>query len=202
MNVTERFTVLLPLLLAVAIGGLGMRGLGVELQYLNVGDDEFADLTSFESLKEAFNRDEGKVRIVTLLSPSCSYCIKGYRYMRKILDEVDDEDLRMYVVWLPMLSGDSRPLAERMSRKATDARVIYQAWDEARIAGKAYRDEMDMEGVAWDVYYLYGPSATSVGSGPARPAYWEHQLSELPRDRYLSYDTFKAEVVKMLREDT
>jgi len=47
--------------------------------------------------------------------------------MRKLLDEVDENHLRMYVVWEPMLSGDSRELAERMSRKTDDPRMAYQA---------------------------------------------------------------------------
>ncbi len=69
------------------------------------------DLTDFASLRKVFHQEEGSVRLVALLSASCPYCIKGYRYMRKILDEVSDERLRMYVVWEPMLSGDTKALS-------------------------------------------------------------------------------------------
>lgn len=78
-------------------------------------------------------------------------------------------NLRLYVVWIPMLSGDSKPLAGRMSRKADDPRVVHQSWDESRAAGEAWQEVMDMEGVAWDVYYLYGQDSSWDGSLPPEP---------------------------------
>lgn len=200
MKTIQGLTVAIPLLLMIALAGAGMRNVDTEPYHSVLRDDGLADLTSFELVREAFNHDEGKVRIVTLLSPSCGYCIKGYRYMRKILDEIDDPNLRLYIVWLPMLSGDSKPLAERMSREADDPRVVHQSWDETRIAGKAWQDRMDMDGIAWDVYYVYGPDSSWGDSGPTSPDYWEHQLGELDPARRLSYNRFKDKVLEMLQE--
>ncbi len=170
-------------------------GWGAERQ--SAGGVVFEELKELSTLREAFNRDKGNIRLVTLLSPSCGYCVKGYRYVRKILEEVSDPRLRVYVVWEPMLSGDSRALAEKMSQKTQDARVVHQSWDEAQLSGKAWQELMGLGGVAWDVYFLYGPEAEWGESGPAMPDYWEHQGAGT-RENWLSYETLKAKVEETL----
>lgn len=155
--------------------------------------DDIAELTTFSDLAEVFNRDQGTVRLVALLSPSCGYCIKGYRYMRKILDEVDDERLRMYVVWEPMLSGDSKKLAARMSRKTDDPRMAYQAWDAERVTGETWKEALGLEGVAWDVYFLYDTDASWPYDVPTDPDYWQHQGASRQAD-WLDYDKLKAQI--------
>ncbi len=162
-------------------------------------DDDIPELTDFAALQEIFNQDTGHVRMVALLSPSCGYCIKGYRYMRKILDEVQDERLKMYVVWEPMLSGDSKQLAERMSRKAKDPRMVYQAWDNERVTGKTWQASMDLPGVAWDVYFLYGPDTEWGEDGPSQPDYWQHQGAG-GQENWLDYEKLKAKVEEMLAQ--
>lgn len=161
--------------------------------------DEISELSDFASLQEIFNQDAGHVRLVALLSPSCGYCIKGYRYLRKILDEVPDERLKMYVVWEPMLSGDSKELAARMSRKARDPRMVYQAWDNERVTGKTWQASMELQGIAWDVYFLYRPETEWSEDGPSQPDYWQHQGAG-GRENWLDYDTLKAKVEEMLAQ--
>ncbi len=162
-------------------------------------NDDIPELTDFASLQEVFNQDTGHVRMVALLSPSCGYCIKGYRYMRKILDEVQDERLKMYVVWEPMLSGDSKKLAARMSRKAKDPRMVYQAWDNERVTGKTWQASMDLPGIAWDVYFLYGPDTEWGDNGPSQPDYWQHQGAG-GQENWLDYEKLKAKVEEMLAQ--
>jgi len=160
-----------------------------------------SDLDTFEPLAEAFEADAGQVRFVTLLSPSCPYCMKGYRYMLRLMEEIPDERLRVYIVWEPMLSGDSKRLAERQASRAEDSRVVYQAWDEERVSGHAWAEVLEMEGVAWDVYFLYGPNSQWRTGRPGEPAYWQHQLPELQgRADRLDYDRLKAEIEALLAE--
>ncbi len=162
--------------------------------------EDIEELVSFVSLQEIFNHDKGYVRMVALLSPSCGYCIKGYRYMRKILDEVQDERLRMYVVWEPMLSADTKKLAAKMSRRAKDPRMVYQAWDEGRITGQKWTSIMhesdarwQASGPAWDVYFLYDAGAVWSPDAPTPPPYWQHQGAG-PRDLVLNYKVLKEKV--------
>ena len=165
--------------------------------FAGTGGVAFEELSDLSTLKDAFNQDRGKVRLVTLLSPSCGYCVKGYRYVRKILDEVSDPDFRVYIVWEPMLSGDSRRLAKRMSTKAEDPRVVHQSWDQAQLSGKAWQEVMGLGGVAWDVYFLYGADAEWGAEGPARPDYWQHQGAGV-KDNWLDYDELKAKIEELL----
>lgn len=65
---------------------LSVSGWSVERQ--GTGGAVFEELRELSALRDAFDRDRGHVRLVTFLSPSCGYCVKGYRYARKILEEV------------------------------------------------------------------------------------------------------------------
>lgn len=159
------------------------------------------ELEGFEPLAEAFEAEAGQVRFVALLSPSCPYCMQGYRYMLRLMEEIEDPGLRIYIVWEPMLSGDSKRLAARQSRRADDPRVVYQAWDEERVSGRAWRDVLAMDGIAWDVYFLYGADAAWPADRPGRPAYWQHQLPELQGAAdHLDYERLKAEIERLLKE--
>ena len=71
---------------------------------------------------------------------------------KEILEEHPDSDLRVYVVWFNMFSGDSR-----------------SGWDEKRLASQAFAGEV--EGAVppvWDAYLLYGPEVTWYDE-PPRP---------------------------------
>ncbi len=157
------------------------------------------ELTNFNSLKAAFNRDKGNVRLVALLSPTCGYCIKGYRYMRKILDEVSDSRLKMYVVWEPMLSGDSKDLAYQMSKKEDDPRMTYHSWDGEQLSGKLYQTKMNLRGVAWDVYFLYDTDTVWDDQGPSVPIYWQHQGAGA-KENWLDYDQLLSKVKALLSQ--
>lgn len=78
--------------------------------------------------------------------------------------------LRVYAIWLPMLGGDARE--EWNGNTMPDPRVMH-FWDGETVIGQWFAEEVDgYSGIAWDVYYLYGPDATwedspspLVGSG-------------------------------------
>jgi hypothetical protein len=76
----------------------------------------------------------------------------------QLLVQYSSEELRVYAVWLPMLWGDAR---ERWNGTTMpDTRVIH-FWDGDLQVGEWFAKQVDgFEGVAWDVYYLYGPDAT------------------------------------------
>ena len=78
--------------------------------------------------------------------------------------------MRVYAVWLPMLASDAREAWDGTT--LPDPRVQH-FWDGERQVGGWFAEEVDgYNGVAWDVYYLYGPEAVwedvpspLVGSG-------------------------------------
>lgn len=158
---------------------------------------ELVDLREFASLQTEFERHKGDVRLVALLSPTCGYCIKGYRYMRKLLDEIADPRLKMFVVWESILSGDSRAIAAKQAARGTDPRIVYQAWDGDNLTGQAWSGAMRIGSPAWDVYFLYGPDGTWTADRPTTPVYWQHQGAG-GRDNWLNYDKLKARIEQLL----
>ena len=76
----------------------------------------------------------------------------------QLLAQYPSKEFRVYAVWLPMLWSDSREKWD--GTNMPDNRVIHY-WDGERVIGQWFAREIDdYEGVAWDVYYLYGPDAT------------------------------------------
>jgi hypothetical protein len=106
-----------------------------------------------------------------------------------VLAPLASVDLRAYIVWLPMLEGDTREAAERDAHAVGDRRVS-QFWDGGQALGRTLgrvlelppRREGDTSGVAWDVYLVYPPGAVWTGEAP-RPGYWMHQLSDVSDEK-------------------
>lgn len=65
--------------------------------------------------------------------------------------------LRVEVVWLPMLVGDSQALIDR--RVLSDPRVTYY-WDPQRVVGRWFSGNVTQQpGITWDAFFLYGAQA-------------------------------------------
>ena len=74
------------------------------------------------------------------------------------MDEYPSEQLSVYAIWLRMLVGDSSD--EWDETVMPDLRVQH-FWDGELEAAQWFAKRVDgYDGVAWDVYYLYGPEAT------------------------------------------
>jgi hypothetical protein len=75
----------------------------------------------------------------------------------QILEQYPDADLRVYVVWLPVLAQDSRFEVDDL---VVDARATHY-WDNDQVVSDALSSAFDSGGgVVWDVYFLFGPDAT------------------------------------------
>jgi hypothetical protein len=100
-----------------------------------------------------------------------------------------EADLRVYVVWLPVLSsmspealaGGARSGAKRMP----DARVRHYLDAEARLGTHYTRAlALPMEDPAWDVFLVFD-SKVRWEKAPPRPDTWMHQLGAGPRAQHL-----------------
>jgi len=75
----------------------------------------------------------------------------------RLLAEYPSKELRVYAIWLPMLWADARD--KWNGNTMSDARVTH-FWDGNLQVGQWFAGQVDgYEGIAWDVYYLYGPEA-------------------------------------------
>jgi copper chaperone CopZ len=156
-----------------------------------------------DALRTAFNSASNQLRIVALLSPTCGECRKGQRVVESVFAKYpNDERLRGFVVWLPMLPGDSESAAGAQAGRFVDARVVQQ-WDGERASGKLVAKALGLKGNAWDVYLLYAPGVKWTGETPPAPTFWMHQLrAETGADQRacLNPTVFLGKVANLLAE--
>jgi hypothetical protein len=123
------------------------------------GKNPLVEIQDLETLRSQFNQDVGKIRLILFLSPTSGDCLAGARWVAgDILWPQPTDFLRVYAVWMPMLPADVRESWD--GGRLTDSRVLHY-WDEARITGSWFAQEVDnYNGVSWNSYYLYGPQAS------------------------------------------
>jgi hypothetical protein len=84
-----------------------------------------------------------------------------------VLERYQDTSLRAYVVWVHRWGTDSR--AEIDGAGLVDPRVTH-FWDRAGVIGAPFVDRLgvDLGGLDYDFFLLFGPQAT-WGPSPPRP---------------------------------
>ncbi|HEV7505649.1 MAG TPA: hypothetical protein VGS07_12105 [Thermoanaerobaculia bacterium] len=154
-----------------------------------------------EPLREAFNADKDRVRVVLLLSPGCQHCLEAAREVGGVLNGIAGDQVRVLVVWLPLLSKDDYELAKTAAASLTDRRAAH-FWDPARVLALEYGNSLALPQeykykFAVDVFLIFDPgtlwSATSV---PA-PSAWLHKLGE--DERKFDAGKLESELRKRLR---
>ncbi len=130
-------------------------------------------------------------------------CQEGQAVVREIFEKATDDDLQGFIVWLPMLPGDSIEAAATQSQAFQDRRVV-QGWDDERQIGDLFAETLKLTRTAWDVYLLYPPNDTWTEERPPPPSFWMHQLpSEWGADQELRLDAGRLsdEVFNLLERD-
>jgi len=95
----------------------------------------------------------------------------------RVLDELPDEQLAVYVVWMPVLASDDRDAALESRSLVSDPRARH-FWDLDQSLGRALGRSLDLPrggNLAWDMYLVFEPEAT-WGDAPPEPTFWNHQL--------------------------
>jgi hypothetical protein len=132
------------------------------------GQPALEHLTSADTLKAQFNLDPSETRVLMLLAPSCSYCLKGATVIERILRDRPSQPLNVLVVWQPMLSTDwGRPGTGSLGR-LSDSRVR-QFWDAEHTVARALKASFaEREGtlgccitddIWWDLVAVFPPGA-------------------------------------------
>lgn len=94
-----------------------------------------------------------------------------------VLSKVDEEDLQVYVVWMPVLATDDREAALKSQSIVDDSRASH-FWDLDQSLGRAYGKSIDLPrggDLAWDMYLVFGRDAKWDATLPV-PSLWNHQL--------------------------
>lgn len=87
--------------------------------------------------------------------------------------------MRIYVVWIDILQSDDKYSAYLRSTEYADPRVNYY-WDRYKLTGAEWQEVINIDNVAWDIYFLYGQNAT-WGNLPSYPEFYMNQIG-LPED--------------------
>ena len=121
---------------------------------------------------------------------------------KKVLSQVGSKKLSVFVVWLPMVAGDSRDKAAESMKAVTDARAKH-FWDGKREVGKAFSEHIKLPKgqelfAAWDYYALFDAAAKWADPAPA-PSKWMHQLTDIEPARWLDGDKFRLAAEKLLK---
>lgn len=130
---------------------------------------------SVEIIRERFNSVSDRVRFVSILSPKCGGCVKGYEVVQNLLKRFRQEPIEVELVWIPMVEGDSYAAAEAHAIGQTNSSIV-NSWDKDRSVGDAFRETLGLKRTAWDVYLVYAPGIKWDGPIPPKPTVWMHQL--------------------------
>ncbi|HEX7182274.1 MAG TPA: hypothetical protein VF756_10550 [Thermoanaerobaculia bacterium] len=140
-----------------------------------------------DELRAAFNRDKDKIRLVLLLSPTCPSCLSSAWVIEKyVLDPSREDDLRVYVVWGPMLGGENEENARAATSRMPDPRVSH-FWTVAPTVAAQFGRAIALpeRELGWDTFQLFAPGATWGESVPA-PVSFMHINKPLPEELALN----------------
>jgi hypothetical protein len=166
--------------------------------YIVMGED-------LQQVKDDFNANQGKVRLVFLSGPTCGICLRGLADLNDefIADSQNDDRLVTFVVHVPTMGAKEHHAADSIPLMRGPR--VHHYWEESGIIGQHYTEVMDVDMYVWDFWAIYGPEAVWEGSLPPVPGYYEHQLGVsrgnfrgFSQDRVLNAERFETETRKYL----
>jgi hypothetical protein len=96
-------------------------------------------------------------------------CVRGASALGEVLERHPDADVRVLVIWLPVLATDTGPPTDRVRGPLQDPRVI-EYWDPQRWASprmmqranlmaraQGREPDFDPDAIAWDLIGLFPP---------------------------------------------
>jgi len=156
-------------------------------------------------LRTDFNRARGSVRLLLIVDPACSVCLRGMDDVNgALLAKVDDPRLQTFVVHTSVIGGEAKDVVPA-SGLMTNSHVRHY-WDPSgnfgREVSKSLRLKHGAEEVyAWDVWMVYDAGANLSANGVPAPALFMHQLPKLrgqPGRPLLDGDAFAAKARELL----
>lgn len=152
-------------------------------------------------LKALFNQDQGKVRVLLILSPVCPTCRMGARMVeRHLLEQSLNPVLSIYIVWEKIGPQDTAEAASRAAALLPDPR-IHHFWSPDRFAGTAFQAPLGIsQSTAWDVFLVFGKGKKWLGVPPTFDTFMHNQkqIRELPKARLLNAEKLAGEVKGLL----
>ncbi|HEX7181567.1 MAG TPA: hypothetical protein VF756_06965 [Thermoanaerobaculia bacterium] len=112
---------------------------------------------------------------------------------RYVLDEIADDRLRTYVVWGPMLGGETEADARTATVNLPDRRALH-FWTGAHGVAEAFRAPLGLgTELAWDTFLVY-PAGVRWGETAPVPVYYMHVGKPLPAERHFNGEKLAEQV--------
>jgi hypothetical protein len=156
-------------------------------------------------LKDAFNANQGRVRLMFLSGPTCGICLRGMADLNDafLAEHQNDERLVTFVVHVPTMGAKEKHVAETIP--LLNGPRIHHYWEDTGIIGQHYREIMDVDHYVWDFWAIYGPDVIWDGMLPPDPEYFEHQLGvtsgryrTFPKGLVLDADRFATKTLGLV----
>ena len=115
----------------------------------------------------------------------------------KVLEDMKDSELKVYVVWTPVLREDDRQAAAEAVKEISDERATH-FWDADKSLGLSLGKTVTLprgRKLAWDVYFAFSADAQWHDNPPAA-AVWMHQLGV--DDKTLDGDKLRGVVEELV----
>ncbi len=166
--------------------------------YVVMGED-------LRQLKDDFNANEGRVRLLFISGPTCGICLRGMADLNDAFIAASQGDGRLvtFVVHVPALGAREEHVAATIP--LLQGPRIHHYWEYSGIIGQHFSEVMDVEMYVWDFWMIYGPEARWDGLLPPAPDYYEHQLGVtsgsfrgFPREKVLDAERFAMEAAAYL----
>lgn len=151
-------------------------------------------------LRSDFNAAKGSVRLLLIVDPACSVCLRGLDDVNAaLLARVDDPRLKTFLVHTSVIGGEQKHVAPA-AELLTDAHVRH-FWDASGNVGRDVSQSLQLRRgndavYAWDVWMIYDHEASMGDTGVPVPALFMHQLPKLrdqPNKPFLDADAFATQ---------
>ncbi len=157
-------------------------------------------------LKDVFNANQGRVRLLFLSGPTCGICLRGMADLNDafLSEQQNDDRLVTFVVHVPTMGAKEKHVAETIPLLSGPR--IHHYWEDSGIIGQHFSEVMEVDTYVWDFWTIYGPDVVWEGLLPPKPDYYEHQLGvtsgasrSFPKNRVLDADRFATKTLDVVK---
>jgi pimeloyl-ACP methyl ester carboxylesterase len=154
-----------------------------------------------EELRELFNRDQDKLRMVVMLSPTCPVCLQDVRVLsRYVMKAMDDPRIRFYSVWGPMEDEDTEADARKVTVNAPDPRATH-FWTDDDVLADTWAQILGVvdDETGYDLWMIFPPGTRWEGEKPPVPPYFMWiEKQGLPKENKFNGVVFAEQVRRFL----
>ena len=158
-----------------------------------------------DELRDQFNRDRGKVRLLFVVDPICAICLRNAADLDRDIVSKLPPSVPVYIVHVPAIGGREELIPD--FAQLVHNRAVRHYWNASGAFGYQLGAVLPLREkgkptYAWDVWMIYGPDAEWKDRPPA-PQFLMHHLPDTdkkPHVPMLDSKVFAATTRAMLHK--